>query len=47
MYSKNTQIPIFSCHFFNVDSSSNPFTAVSNPGGFRGGFRVTLLGFMQ
>ena len=25
----------------------NPFTAVSHPGGFRGGFRVTLLGFMQ
>ena len=23
----------------------NPFTAVSHPGGFRGGFRVTLLGF--
>ena len=25
----------------------NPFTTVRHPGGFRGGFRVTLLGFIQ
>ena len=46
---ENAEALVFASFFsyFHPIFRFNPFTAVSQPGGFRGGFRVTLLGFMQ